>query len=236
MKIEKKLVALSILAITIGIATIAPVSVFMNAKAQTNQTYGEPWFNIEIPSAYVAIDLTNDGYMLTEILDFQPSLTDNALNQQSEARIEYFEVTFSTDDMQLAKNIYCIGMGNPDNEDPAKIYAFYMENWVNGSSANIACNGSIYITDLIELTYPRGFGHSYIVGDEFETALDTQTIYLDVRSVCYVTFDGNNTVVTWADDQDIQHITLTNNGNSFVFGDRDNSDMDTFRQTHFGNI
>ncbi|MDR0492094.1 MAG: hypothetical protein LBH74_00415 [Nitrososphaerota archaeon] len=45
----------------------------MNAKAQTNQTYGEPWFNIEIPSAYVAIDLTNDGYMLTEILDFQPS-------------------------------------------------------------------------------------------------------------------------------------------------------------------
>ncbi|MDR0373135.1 MAG: hypothetical protein LBI79_06220 [Nitrososphaerota archaeon] len=233
MKIEKKLFALSILAITIGVATVVPAAVFMNAKAQTYQTYDDPWFSIEDLEAYFAIDPADEGYWLTEMFGFQITLNDNALSQQSEGRMEYFEFALYTDDIQLANSTYCISMANPYNENPAKMQSLYWENWGNSSTSGIPCNSSIHITDLNELTYPRGFGYSYIVnGEKYGNVLEAQTIYLDVRKVCYVTFDGDNAVITLANNQDIQHMELIKNGNSYTFGPRDNSDIDTFRQTH----
>lgn len=45
MKIEKELIAFSVLAIIIGVASIAPMMVFMSAKAATSTT-DIPWFTI----------------------------------------------------------------------------------------------------------------------------------------------------------------------------------------------
>ncbi len=60
MQIEKKLIACSILAITIGIATITPLALLMSASAQTNPEE-QPQFNIDIPYAYIGNIWKNDS-------------------------------------------------------------------------------------------------------------------------------------------------------------------------------
>jgi|GEM_PF-6308092 len=49
---------------------------------------------------------------------------------------------------------------------------------------------------------------------------NTQTIYLDIRRVAYITFDDNDVVTISECDQLIHHIELTKNSNGeFTFGD-----------------
>ncbi|MCL2691069.1 MAG: hypothetical protein FWE56_02275 [Candidatus Bathyarchaeota archaeon] len=231
MKIEKKLIALSIFAITIGIATVIPMTFLMNVKAQT---YAEPWFNIDIPYACFETGLSNntDNRYILDQIRIQPSINYKALNQQPEARIEYFEITIYTNDVQLSKNTYYVSMTNTNNESPANLFdSFCRENWFNMSYFGIGSGGGIHIGDSTELpqngeTLPNGGTFSGMIIGSFDEFSDiakaienTQTIYLDVRRTYYVTFDGYNTIVTLANNQVIHHIELTKNGNAFTFGE-----------------
>ena len=56
MQIEKKLILCSILAITIGIATIIPLEYLMNAEIVAAAPNAEPWFNVNVPYTYVNLD------------------------------------------------------------------------------------------------------------------------------------------------------------------------------------
>jgi hypothetical protein len=55
-------------------------------------------------------------------------------------------------------------------------------------------------------------------GAEFANSENVNTIYIDVRRLGYVTFDGNNTIVTLADNLVIQHLELLKNGDAFTYG------------------
>jgi hypothetical protein len=247
MKIEKKLIAISILAITIGIATVIPPAVFMSAKAQDAQANADPWFNIEALFAYFRVDLIEGGYRVTDTIDIQPSLAHNALTQQGKARIEYFEFTFYTDDGELLKEVFSMSMTNDDNNKEHK-QSFQnveniRENMLNMSYLGVDSLSSLDLDNFndleTEIAYLRGMGRIFgSRDDKFSIVLEAQTIYLDVRRLCYITSDSDNTVITWTPDSYIQHIELTKNGNAFIFGTRTAdvdsdtwiSNMDTFLQ------
>ncbi len=57
MKIEKKLIAYSVLALLIGIASISPLMFLMSAKAETTP---KSWFNLNVPYAYVKANFTEN--------------------------------------------------------------------------------------------------------------------------------------------------------------------------------
>jgi hypothetical protein len=120
MKIEKKLIAAIALAITIGIATVIPLTFFMDntAKAQTSVTAS--LFNIDIPCAYYNANVTYDvkinslidgshrvhdiWYRDGAVIAVQPSINYDVLDNNTVARIEFFEYTVYTDKLQLQKS------------------------------------------------------------------------------------------------------------------------------------
>src|SRR5665647_2858518 len=103
MQIEKKLILCSILAISIGIATIAPLAYFMSTvKAQTDEA--APWFNVEVPYAVYTANLTDspveypDGlgsrmtYTTAHDIKFNFTVNPKAEPNLDGARAEYFEL------------------------------------------------------------------------------------------------------------------------------------------------
>jgi hypothetical protein len=117
MNSEKKLIACSILALTIGISSVIPLVFFMSATAKADPS-SESWFSIEIPYAYwTAYDgplkrssdspfqqpEPNEGdpveYSVSHqkmvILNF--TLDDIPTTDSFEARIEYYQITLSSD-------------------------------------------------------------------------------------------------------------------------------------------
>jgi hypothetical protein len=230
MKIEKKLVALSIFALIIGISIVVPVTFFMNEKTQK---YDDPWFNIEIPYAYFEVNMLNDSYAyhyLLDVLAIQPSINYNALNQQLDGRIEYLEYTVYTDNMQLSSNTYHLSINNTDNENMFDPFSFYNGHYFNSSYADTFPSYKNYnyyhIKDPAQLPPMLRTGSISSINEaEYNSILveleNTQTIYIDIKRVGYITFEGDTPIVTLAGNKIIQHIELTKNGNAFTFGDKD---------------
>jgi hypothetical protein len=235
MKIEKKIIALSICIFAIGIAITMPMTLLMSAAAQTDT---DPWFNIDPFFAYFRVDQIDGGYRVTDMINLQHVLNDNVLSQKSDARIEYFEFTFYTKDQQLLKHTFWISMTNDNykgsitnenSEYPRTSLPIIHENLLNSTCLNTDYISGIdadLFNDAIEWSYVRGFGNTFgDKDDKFSAALEAQTIYLDVSRVCYVTINGDTTKITWTNDQNIQHLELTRNGSAFTFG---NTNTDSY--------
>jgi hypothetical protein len=237
MKIEKKIIAICAFALAIGIAAILPMTPFMIAEAQTD---ADPWFNVDPFFAYFRVDQIDGGYRVTDMVNFQHSLNDNALNQKSDARIEYFEFTFYTEYQQLLKHTVWISMSkdnykdstiNEKSEFPRTSLPIIHENLLNSTYLNTDYMSGIdadLFNDAIEWSYVRGTGNTFGTKDsKFNAVLEAQAVYLDVSRVCYVTINGDTTKITWTNNQDIQHFELTKNNGAFTFGTPDNLDVHT---------
>jgi hypothetical protein len=101
-KIEKKLIALSIFTIMVGVASIVPLYFSLSATAETPR----PWFSIDIPYAYFetrdgAINYSNpmgdtintsDHAVVSERIGYVLDLTLNAnlKEEADDARYEYY--------------------------------------------------------------------------------------------------------------------------------------------------
>ncbi|MCL1977496.1 MAG: hypothetical protein FWG55_05285 [Candidatus Bathyarchaeota archaeon] len=238
MKIEKKMIALSIVAFAIGIAVIAPMSALMNTKAQT---FGdEPWFTIENPSASFAADIIDDMYHYTGGIKFLTSISDNAFNQQADARIEYLKLVIYTGDIKLCETNQFIVVANSHNNygDTCRdLLEFGSKNWFNdlifllGTSGSYGSSSSggncLHSTQLLINDYGSGscgggsYDNTYKEFGAILNALEnTQTIYADIIRVGYITFyENEEVVVTPIDNEVIQHMELTKNGNGFTFND-----------------
>ncbi|MDR0460708.1 MAG: hypothetical protein LBH62_04640 [Nitrososphaerota archaeon] len=201
---------------------------FLNVKAQT---YDEPWFNIEIPYAYFKAELTSTRYRDIYALPLQVSINYNTYKPQINGRIEYIELVVYTEEHQLLNSTYFISASNSD-KNPSDVIAFAREDWFNSTDFDLSRGGGgVFIDSTTQIPLAGGTcGTSTSTSDDdsdwlnerygdLRSALEkTQTIYFDVKRVGYVTFDGNNTVVTFAGKQVIQHIELTKNGNAYAFG------------------
>jgi len=70
------------------------------------------------------------------------------------------------------------------------------------------------------------YTYNFVGNLRYEAFLEAQTVHLEIKYIGSVTFDGNNTVVSFANDQTAQRIELTKNKggntgfglNSFGFG------------------
>jgi hypothetical protein len=230
MQIEKRLIACSILAIAIGIATIVPLEYMMGAEAQVNAELPkvEPWFNVNVTYAYCNPNqnggnntMTFDGAMIQAVANF--TVTPNAL-KDADAQIEYYQFAVSSDQGPIVNmGYYIVIEANQDivtGIGPGITFA-------NGLTYNgPATNGGQAINYAEwNSSYTLGFVSDYIFSTngndtpQAVTALrNAQTLYIDVSKVCTVTVNGNVTVTTPASHDILQHIELTKIGSEFVYG------------------
>ncbi|MCL2359064.1 hypothetical protein [Candidatus Bathycorpusculum sp.] len=237
MKIEKKMMTLSIVAFAIGIAVIIPISARMNANAQT---FGdEPWFTIENPSAAFAADIIDDSYHWAGGIKFLTSISDYAFSQQADARIEYLKLVVYTDDMRLCESNQFIAVDNShtDCDGVCDLLEFGNKNWFDdldfrlGSSGSYrsTCGQCLHSAQLPIMPIPInhygcGSQGGHDTYKEFGAILDalenTQTIHADIIRVGYITFyENDKVVVTPIDNEVILHMELTRNGHGFTFND-----------------
>ncbi len=168
MRIEKKLVACSILCLIVGISSVSPLLFLMPARAET--TDSTPWFNVSVPYAYWAtsnltlpstqlengtvVSTANDPYgreapllTLNEkhaiILNF--TLNPTAIDDHADARIEYYLLTIYSDKGPIANMSYFIGTSNTNDFDKGKAkWGFALNDWFDSSGSNPQFDGSTF--------------------------------------------------------------------------------------------
>ena len=227
MKIEKKLIAFSILAITIGTASIVPLAFFMStAIAHTPEE--KPWFNLNITYATCSVSKLNSYD--TAWFSFQDICTVNsdAVDSQVGGRLEYFRIQIYSDQGQIVNTTRYVAANFTESFDPALIH-FARAGWFNttglgtfgtGFSGNLqdGIGGGSSHLGISDSDQPSDEYSGATAAQQIEYIRDAQTIYIDVHRIGYITCTGNSTVVTLANDEVIQHIELTKNGNQFVYG------------------
>ncbi|MCL2172838.1 MAG: hypothetical protein FWB84_04245 [Candidatus Bathyarchaeota archaeon] len=250
MKIEKKLIALSILAVTIGIATVIPMTYFLNAKAQTN--IADSLFNIDIPCAYynanatynvVIHDIIHGGsdrvydtwFRDNAVIAVQPSINYTVLDKNTVSRIELFEYTLYTDKLQIQKTHSYLSFNEEAfehyNDKDSLTTEYWQETLLDKSDGRTGYSfGGLSVSDPGEQipvwiageNENHGYNqsdNSYKKGDKIlETIKDTQTIYLDIRRVAYISLSADGTVIIVEDNKLLHHLELTKNDNGYMFG------------------
>jgi hypothetical protein len=263
MKIEKKLVALSVFAFAIGMVLLLPLPAFMNATAQAN--IADSLFNIDIPCAYYNANVTYDveinslidgshrvhdvWYRDGAVIAVQPSINYDALDNNTIARVEFFEYTISTDKLQLQKscsyfafNKQSFGQTDEPKSSFDFIFDYYEKNLQpkRGGTFGGDSFGGLDVTDLAE---PMDFlivGNSMNCGypgklekshrNILDAIAETQTIYLDVKRVAYISLSNDGTVIVVEDNKLLQHLELTKTDDGFMFG----NPTAVKRETYFG--
>jgi hypothetical protein len=226
--VEKKLIALSIFAIAIGMATILPLEYLMSAQVAQAAAV-EPWFNVNVTYAYCNPNknggnntMTFNGAMIQAVVNF--TLTPNAL-KDADAQIEYYQFAVSSDEGPIVDMGYYI-LESKKAEDITYLSGDGTIGFANGLTyKGPACNGGQgRNAEGWTSGFTLGFVSDYIFStDENDvpqavTELrNAQTLYIDVSKVCTVTVKGNVTVTTPASHEVLQHITLTKTGSGFVY-------------------
>ncbi|MDR1993189.1 MAG: hypothetical protein LBQ98_06830 [Nitrososphaerota archaeon] len=223
------------------------------ASAQTS--VADSLFNIDVPCAYynanatynVEINSVFDGshrvldiyYRAGSVIAVQPSINYNVLGNDTVARIEIFEYTVYTDNLQLQKT-YSYFSYNPE--------AFGLAD--NGNGYMVANFASKYWQENIEpklVGTTKSFGgesvsdpdkpmNVWIAGEMENFGLGTgrsldkryrnilaeveqaQSVYLDVRRVAYMSVYADDTVVIVEDSKLVQHLELTKTNDGFMYG------------------
>jgi hypothetical protein len=217
MQIEKKLILCSILAVAIGIAAIVPVAYFMNNTA-TAQTIDDPWFNLNLSYATAGVTNPFGEDLATYRFVYNYTVNPDAVDTQVGGKIEFYRLQIYSDKEQLANTtayleVNCAEPMEPDSLSSAR------DGWFNLTRPSIV-SGTFFAN--FNGTLPQGVGGSSGNGNgeaqQIQAIRDAQSFYIDVHRVGYVTCTGNNTVVTLANDEVIQHIELTKSGDQFVYG------------------
>ncbi len=231
-----KMIVLCMCALVIGIAITLPLTYFTPRTAATTQIF-EPWFTMDIPSAYIYAYLTDDTFQTETEFIFPISINYDVLNRHTGARIEFFEFVFYTDGLQLSKHQYFVAMNTSDI--PFDSLDSFVRNFTSvretifnlpafGTGGN---GGSFYCNPFNQNEIYAGglgcLGSQSIVGDDVNEKFgailnimeNEQVVYLDVISRGYVLFGDNDTAIVSMDDQVIYHIEMSNSGNGFTFGD-----------------
>lgn len=142
MKIEKKLIACSILALAIGVSSVFPLTFLMSATAQVN-TGPEPWFSIDIPYAYwetlngpLAHDYPNMEFPTDFELNETNSVSDQhmiALNftltadttkKQADAQLEYYQLEVGSDKELIETQNWVLGTNSNSSFNITSVFTF----------------------------------------------------------------------------------------------------------------
>ena len=239
MKIEKKLIASSILALLIGVSSVVPLLFLMSGTAKA-ETTPKSWFNLNVPYAYVKANFTEnlngqDVYDYWRAFVFNFTLNSEAENEISDARFEYYELQLYTDKEQLGNVSIFVGTNrtNSFKLDPESFritlrithYDWFDSNTTGGGIFTPYWNkssppdfSSIY-SGLSRCVGPTGdFVNSHNEAQKMVAALSKAvTFFVDIRKTALVTFNGNSTLVTLTENEFIQHLELQKYGDGFLY-------------------
>lgn len=154
MKLEKKLIACSIIALIIGISSIFPLVFLMTATATTD-TSNEPWFSITMPYSYWVtsdgpLDYSNNPLLsnntipndivLNEtncvseqhMLALNMTLNVDTTNDASDGRVEYYRIDISSDKELVGTMNFFVGTNSNSSftfDDVLDDIHFMREDW-----------------------------------------------------------------------------------------------------------
>jgi hypothetical protein len=221
MQIEKKLIACSILAIAIGIGTVVPLAFLMTPTSASAQITDDPWFNLNINYATCeakTVFSNNTSAMYTYVSNY--TTNPNAVDQTG-ARIEYFRIQIYSNKGQLVNQTIALAANCSENINPQEIQ-FARQDWFNtsdvqGSYFDFVPNFNGALPEDIAYS-----AHCFTTEDEgqIENIQNAQTVFIDICRVGYITYTGNDTVVSFANNEIAQHYELTKSANGFFYGVR----------------
>ena len=181
MKLEKKLIACSILALIIGVSSVLPLTFLMSATAKADPT-SEPWFSLSIPYAYWTaydgpLNWSSDYFQRPEPNEGDPveysvshqhmmvlnfTLEDIPTTDPFDARVEYFQLTLSSDKESIMDMNWFVGTyknGSFDFGGFLKEFHFRLGDWFDTDEfGNSTDGGSITLI-------PAGEGNNVVNSD-----------------------------------------------------------------------
>lgn len=235
MKIEKKLVVLSTIIIMVGIASIAPLMFLLSAKAETSK----PWFSVALPYAYFetidgAINYSNVhgpsinvssqpvvSERIVVVLDL--TLNANLKTVTDDARFEYYQVNITTDKGPVETEFFQVGTGK-NSSYAQKGFHFMQDNQFDtakfdpmrgGGGGLFAANWTMGHSTL----WTEGHSGTGTVGSSGTSRVvsalrEAQTVYVTLYRVGWVSFEGDSTVATFANNEVVCQIQLEKYGNN----------------------
>jgi len=209
------------------------------AKAQT--TNDSPWFNLKLVNAYYKASTQSDvdgyvddavihnliSYSTAYAIGFHWTTNQGAVNNLAEARLEYYQLQIYSDQGQIENMTTAIGFNSTNYVEPNSFH-FERKGWFNttvSNGASFVWNPGGLLGFLgpdvnTESSGSRGSGGfaNTTLPQEFLNLQNAHTVCIDVYRLGYVTFYGNSTVVTLANDEVVQHIVLTKEDDHFIYG------------------
>ncbi|MCL2359430.1 hypothetical protein [Candidatus Bathycorpusculum sp.] len=155
MKIEKRVLALIILAIAIGIAIIIPIQYLLIGETGVANAQIVPWFNVNVPYAYVNLNqaggnntMTWDGVHIQAIANF--TLTPEAIAlKDADAQIEFYRFHVYSDQGSIVNITYSVAVSRSEQYTPEVSKSPYSA--ITGSGGNIFhfADGTTYDANAI---------------------------------------------------------------------------------------
>jgi hypothetical protein len=166
MKIEKKVIGCSILALIIGVSSVLPLTFLMSATAKADPT-SEPWFSLSIPYAYWTaydgpLNWSSDYFQQPEPNEGDPveysvshqrmmvlnfTLGDISTTDPFDARVEYYQLRLSSDKESIMDMNWFVGTyknGSFDFGDFLQEFHFRFGDWFDTAEfGNSTDGGSI---------------------------------------------------------------------------------------------
>lgn len=231
MKIEKKLIAYSAIALMVGVASIVPLIFLMSAKAETTP---KPWFNLDVPYAYMKANFTEnldgrDIYSQWQSIVLNFTLNPETENEISDARFEYYELQLYSDKEQIGNFTYFVGTNRTNSftfDTESFPFHFMRDNWFDSNTTSggmftynwNASSPPDISSGVSSYSGPTGHPTGNNQAPRMVAAFrEAEILFIDVRRISFVTFNGNSTVVTLTDHEIFQHLELTKLGDGFLY-------------------
>lgn len=234
MQTEKRLIVYSFIALLIGVASITPLLLFMSASAKAETPIDTPWFNLTVPYvSWTANSTENSNGTVTygewHKVTFNVSLNSEASKQVADARIEYFQIQVYTDKVPIDNLTYFVGLnrsaafGSLDSLGAS--FHFVRENWFDTNTSG----GGMFSSNFTGMEFGLlGGAHTGVcdssswlnstLSKEIYNIKNAQVIYVDLRRLGSVIFNGNFTTVTLSNNEVLQRIELEKIGDGFLYG------------------
>ncbi|MCW4010939.1 MAG: hypothetical protein NWF05_10020 [Candidatus Bathyarchaeota archaeon] len=233
MKTEKRLIAFSVLALMIGVASVTPLLFFMSGTAKAETTI-EPWFSYNCPYAYLVANTTalpNGTFtygMWHALVSNSTIKIDAVADSTADAQIDYFQMQIYSDAGPIENTTYSFGTNRTSNFDISP-YTLMMNNLIESnisSGVGTFWFGSAYSYNEPSLSVHSGSSsgqrpleasNSSAEVTQVRNLENAQTVYIDIRRLGSVTFNGNYSVITLASSEVLQHIELQKFGDGFLY-------------------
>lgn len=243
MKLEKKLIACSILALIIGVSSILPLMFLMSATAKA-ETSSEPWFSISIPYAYY---MTKNGPLDNDVgIPFQSemnetnsvsekhmivlNLTLNAdtKNEQADGRVEYYQIDVSSDKELVETMHWFVGTNSNSSfsfDGLLDTFHFMRNDWFDTDTFKFGGGGGLLMynwTVGLSKLWPEAGGGSGTLGSSSTSRVvsalrEAETLSITIYRKGWTNFAGNSTIVTLANNEPVDQIQLEKFSDGFLY-------------------